>query len=86
MYRKQSRPTIVGTVHAYNGIFLITLGMINGGLGLLYGGGAISGSEAIAYGVITAVIWIAFMAYTVMGRVKRTKSLKDEKRVLEGTT
>ena len=75
-YRKQQRPVVEGTLHRYSGLFLITLGIINGGLGLLYGGGAISRSEAIAYGVIAGFIWVAFMGFSVGMAAKRKKEME----------
>ena len=87
LFKKHKRPTAVGTFHAFNGIFLITLGMINGGLGLLYAHAPITSSEKIVYGVITAMIWICFMAFAIITRNKRSKVLKGEKmRSENGTT
>ena len=83
-YKKRQRPTVVGTVHAYVGLFLITLGIINGGLGAMFGGKAVRREEFIAYGVIVACIWIAFMTFAITGRVKRAKSM-EEKRMSEAT-
>ena len=86
-YKKQQKRTIEGRGHRYNGLFLITLGMINGGLGLLYSGGAISRSEAIAYGVVTAMIWVSFMGFVLVVAQKRRKNLGTvgEKRTSEAT-
>ena len=78
LFKKHRRPNAVGKFHAFTGIVLITLGMINGGLGLLYAHAPITLQEKIAYSVIVAVIWICFMGYSIVTRTKRSKALKSE--------
>lgn len=51
------------------GRLLITLGMINGGLGLLLSSNASRG-DYIAYGVVAGVIWVAYIAIAAFGEVK----------------
>ena len=46
--------------HVWVGRILITLGIINGGLGLQLDGTS-TRAENIAYGVIAGLIWVAFM-------------------------
>ena len=54
------------------------LGMINGGLGLPYGKDAVSGSEVIAYAVIVSVIWLCFISFITILRIKKAKARKNE--------
>jgi hypothetical protein len=66
---------------------LITLGIINGGLGLLLSGDASSG-EYIAYGVVAAVIWLAYIAVAAFGETKKSKDNKvdtEEEKMREGS-
>lgn len=65
-------------MHIWLGRLLITLGMINGGLGLLLSANASTG-EYIAYGVIAAVIWVAYVALVVGGEVAGGKGKGGEK-------
>lgn len=56
--RKQTR-TIWSTVHVWWGRALVTVAIINGGLGLQLSGDIVKGE--IAYGVIAGVIWLTWM-------------------------
>ena len=56
--------------HIWMGRLLITLGMINGGLGLLLSGNSTRG-EQIAYGVIAGVIWVSWIFIVIAIPVKR---------------
>lgn len=60
LYRRGKKSTIVALTHVWLGRILITLGMINGGLGLLLSGDS-STDERIAYGVIAGVIWVTYI-------------------------
>lgn len=61
LFVKHQRRSFVGHAHAWAGRAVVTLGMINGGLGLLLSDDATTG-EYIAYGVIAAVVWIVMVA------------------------
>lgn len=61
-FRKHQRRTIIGHIHRWLGISLITLAFINGGLGLQLAGE--HGGKVIAYAVIAAVIWVAWIGIT----------------------
>lgn len=53
------------------GRIIITLGIINGGLGFLLADNTRSG--AIAYGVIAAIVWLAYVVAAVIGERKRSR-------------
>jgi len=53
---------------------LVTLGMVNGGLGLLYSKNATKG-EQIAYGVIAGVIWVSWIVIAIGVPAKRGKEI-----------
>jgi hypothetical protein len=55
------------------GRILITLGMINGGLGLLLADNASRG-EKIAYGVIAGFIWLLWMVIAVLGELSMARN------------
>jgi catechol-2,3-dioxygenase len=61
-FRKHQRRTIIGHVHMWVGRVIITLAFINGGLGLQLAGE--HGGKVIAYGVVAALIWVAWMGIT----------------------
>lgn len=61
-FRKHQRRTIIGHVHMWIGRALITLAFINGGLGLQLAGE--HGGNVVAYAVVAAVVWLAWMAIT----------------------
>jgi hypothetical protein len=66
-------------LHLYNGRIMITLGIVNGGLGLFLAGAA--NGLKIAYGVIAGVIWLVWMAAAVFGELGRLRPApKDTRR------
>ena len=83
LYRKYARRTIVSYVHIWLGRALITLGMINGGLGLLLAGNASKG-DIIAYSVIAGVIWIVYGAVAALYSVKKDKPAEESKELKPG--
>lgn len=48
---------------------MITLGIINGGLGLRLSNNTRKGE--IAYGVVAGVIWLVWMAAALLGEIRR---------------
>ncbi|KAF2091532.1 iron reductase domain protein, partial [Saccharata proteae CBS 121410] len=77
LFKKHSMRTFWSYAHIWLGRILITLGIINGGLGLLFAADtpwAASNSAYIAYGVVAGVIWLVYVAAAVYGEVKRKKS------------
>ncbi|KAH7034737.1 uncharacterized protein B0I36DRAFT_83711 [Microdochium trichocladiopsis] len=65
-------------VHIWLGRLAITLGIINGGLGLHISGGTTN--YIIAYSVIAGVVWLVWLAAVVYGEVSRMKARRAERR------
>ncbi|KAL9100652.1 MAG: hypothetical protein Q9163_004000 [Psora crenata] len=59
LYKKEGNPTIWTTLHIWWGRIIVTLGIINGGLGLMLSDNTRNGE--IAYGVIAGIIWLVWM-------------------------
>ncbi|GAM89040.1 hypothetical protein ANO11243_070740 [Dothideomycetidae sp. 11243] len=76
-YKREDRRAVIAWTHVWLGRILITLGMINGGLGLLLSSDAERG-EYIAYGVIAALIWISYMAFVALWHVRRPEPLVEK--------
>lgn len=69
-------------VHIWLGRLAVTLGMVNGGLGLY-----VSSSDSdpktnalIAYSVVAGVVWLVWLASVVYGEVSRAKGRSAEKK------
>ncbi|CAE7030860.1 hypothetical protein PTNB73_05367 [Pyrenophora teres f. teres] len=80
-FKKYSRRTVWSHGHLWLGRFIITLGMINGGLGLLLASGAPdstghapSRDQIIAYGVIAGIMWLLWAAAAIHGERKKVIS------------
>ncbi len=56
---------------------MITLGIINGGLGLYLAGAA--QSLKIAYGVIAGIVWLVWMLLAVFGEIRRGGSTRSSR-------
>ena len=67
-FRKHQRRTIIGHIHMWVGRALITLAFINGGLGLQLAGE--HGGKLAAYGVVAAVVWLFWVAITLLWTIK----------------
>ena len=72
LYKKQHIRTFWATAHVWFGRVVITLGIINGGLGLKLSANTKRGE--IAYGVIAAVLWLVWMAVAGVSYAKRDGS------------
>ena len=77
LFRKHRRSTIVTLSHVWVGRIIITVGMINGGLGLLLANNSTRGQN-IAYGVIAGVVWVAYIAFAVTSREKQPVDKLDK--------
>ncbi|PSN74195.1 hypothetical protein BS50DRAFT_10059 [Corynespora cassiicola Philippines] len=79
-FKKHNRRTIWSHGHLWLGRIVITLGMINGGLGMLLatetGFFIPSRSQMIAYGVVAGIMWLLWVAAAVIGESRRTKGRK----------
>jgi hypothetical protein len=80
-YKKYSRRTIWSYGHLWLGRIVITLGMINGGLGMLLASDAPAflsfrptRAQIIAYGVIAGIMWLLWMAAVVVGEMRRART------------
>lgn len=62
------RRTIITHAHIWLGRIIITMGMINGGLGLQLTG--VSTGSYIAYGVVVGLFWLTWMAIDVRATLK----------------
>ena len=71
-FKKYSKRTVWSHAHIWIGRIFITLGIINGGLGLRLAGSASAGQEA-AYGVVAGLIWLVWIGAAVFGEVKRLR-------------
>ena len=59
---QQTKP--LGVIHVRVGRILITLGIINGGSGLLLNGEA-TRAQTISYGVVAALIWVVYLTVSI---------------------
>jgi hypothetical protein len=75
MYKKHQTRTAWSHLHLWLGRAAITLGIINGGLGLRLADDS-PRSGFIAYGVIAGVMWLAWVASIVAGEKRRTRAAK----------
>ncbi|KAL1297090.1 hypothetical protein AAFC00_004673 [Neodothiora populina] len=71
-FKTHSRRTVWSYGHIWLGRILITLAMINGGLGLQLSANSRTGE--IAYGVIAGVVWVAYVASIIYGERKRKRT------------
>jgi len=71
-FKRVGRRTFWSQAHIWLGRAGITLGIINGGLGLELAENTRKGE--IAYGVIAGVIWLVYVAVIIFGEIKRKKS------------
>lgn len=75
IYRKTPKRTVWSVAHVWWGRVIVSLGIINGGLGLQLSGNTVKGK--IAYAVIAGVIWLVWLAVAVMSHFS-TKGARGE--------
>lgn len=72
-FKRVSRRNFWSQAHLWIGRIVITLGILNGGLGLYFSEefqeGVVKGE--IVYGVIAGLVWIAYVAAAVWGELQR---------------
>ncbi|PVI01193.1 hypothetical protein DM02DRAFT_362727 [Periconia macrospinosa] len=77
-YKKYRRRTVWSYGHLWLGRIVITLGMINGGLGLLLasetGFYAPSRGQIIAYGIVAGFMWLMWVLASIAGERRRARS------------
>jgi hypothetical protein len=69
LFKKYSHRTMWSYGHIWLGRIAITLGIINGGLGLKLADNSRSGK--VAYGVVAGFMWLAWVAASVIGERRR---------------
>lgn len=72
LFGKYRHRTLWSYVHLGVGRVAILLGIVNGGLGLRLAGAR--GGSVIAYGVVAAVVGLAYLAAIVFGEMKRRRT------------
>lgn len=77
MFKKVGRRTGWSYAHMYWGIPIISLGAINGGFGLQLAGAA--NKYVIVYSVFAVLIWLAWMAVSLLACLRRGRSTKTRK-------
>jgi len=71
LFKHYQRRTFWSYAHIWLGRTVITLGIINGGLGFLLANNTRSGP--IAYGVIAGIMWLIYVTSAIIGERKRAK-------------
>jgi hypothetical protein len=79
LFKKYQSRTLWSYVHIWLGRVAITLGIINGGLGLHWADSMNMSSKGgiIAYTVIAVVMWLAWVAASVIGERRRARELAN---------
>jgi hypothetical protein len=75
LFKKYSHRTIWSYAHIWLGRAAITLGIINGGLGLKLADNSRSGK--IAYGVIAGFMWLVWVAAIFIGEKRRKAAMQS---------
>jgi hypothetical protein len=83
-FKKHARRTLWSHAHIWLGRAVVTLGIINGGLGLLlasdapaFTGFAPKEGQIVAYGVVAGVMWLAWVVAAVIGERRRAAKEKE---------
>jgi hypothetical protein len=76
LFKRHGRPNTATYPHVWWGRAVITLGIINGGLGLQLADNTTNGK--IAYAVVAAFMWIVWMTVVVIAFFKSSKRLEGE--------
>jgi hypothetical protein len=86
-FKKLNRRTVWSYGHLWLGRIAITLGIINGGLGMLLatetGYFVPSQGQIIAYGVVAGFMWLAWVAAAIVGERKRARGLAARRKEAE---
>lgn len=82
MYKKYQGRTAWSHMHLWLGRIAITLGIINGGLGFQLADRLRMGSKPgmIAYSVVAGVVWLTWVAASIMGEKRRGKAVQYAER------
>lgn len=73
LFKQYNGRTFWSYIHIWLGRIIITLGIINGGLGFMLANTLGNGSHSgmIAYAVIAAIVWLIYVLATVLGEGRR---------------
>ncbi|KAL9612977.1 MAG: hypothetical protein Q9167_002454 [Letrouitia subvulpina] len=71
VWRQEGRRSVWGLAHAGLGRVVLTLAIINGGLGFRLAGNTRGGE--IAYGVVAGLVWVVWMAVASRAEVKKAR-------------
>lgn len=79
LFKKYNHRTIWSYAHIWVGRIAVTLGIINGGLGLRLANSMHMSSHGgiIAYGVIAALVWLTWVAAMFVGERRRKRALAN---------
>ncbi|KAF9636786.1 putative integral membrane protein [Lasiodiplodia theobromae] len=73
LFKKYGHRTFYSYTHIWMGRCLITLGIINGGLGLMLANGP--RDWTIAYGVVAGIVWLVYISCAILGEARRKKAM-----------
>lgn len=76
LYKKVGRPNFATYPHIWWGRIFITLGIINGGLGMKLSGTSKKGP--IIYGVLAGLVWLLWMIIIILAFLKSRKTQEGE--------
>jgi hypothetical protein len=81
-FKKSGRRSIISHIHIWLGRCLITLGMINGGLGMQLANSR--RSSLAVYAVIAGIFWLMWMIAACFGEVRRMTTGRRNRGVNKG--
>lgn len=86
LFKKYQSRTLWSYIHIWLGRIAVTLGIINGGLGLQWADSMNMSSKGgiIAYAVIAIIVWLAWVAASIIGERRRAKRMADAPPKYEG--
>lgn len=78
-FKKYTSRTLWSYAHIWTGRIAVTIGIINGGLGLRWADsmGLSSKGGIIAYGVIAGLVWVVWVAAIVVGESRRKRAIAN---------
>lgn len=76
LFKKHSRRTVWSYAHIWIGRIAVTLGIINGGLGLKLADSMNMSSRGgiVAYGVVAGLVWLVWVAAAVVGERRKKRA------------
>ncbi|KAF3006807.1 hypothetical protein E8E13_010450 [Curvularia kusanoi] len=86
LFKKYQSRTLWSYAHIWVGRIAVTLGIINGGLGLQWADSMNMSSRGgiIAYAVIAVFVWLAWVAASIIGERRRSRKLAEAPPKYEG--